>query len=324
MRRTILHIGPHKTGTTYLQRVFRAMRPALETVGVAFPTCWSLSDDQPGHQKLCDALTAESLDAIRADYGSIDTETVLISAEDLSYLSESQLLQLRTIFGDATVVFYCRRWSEILPSVWQERIKHGFTETFPQFMAEVANDPLRLDFVDFGRVLDRFDMAFGKDRIHIVPYSNLTDAGEDIADHFVDTFLRQPTLRLPENIRGIQPNRSLHPAETEVVRTLNAMHAAAGGERGAAIRDWFLREGHAHGAAELLDAVARTCQSLRLSDSEPILAELHERLWLSYGDRVVAPRYEGRFFAPRTRDIPYAQPLPALTALYEAFRASIG
>ncbi|MEI7710123.1 MAG: hypothetical protein WCI94_01735 [Rhodospirillales bacterium] len=322
MRRTILHIGPHKTGTTYLQRVFRAMRPALEAVGVAFPTCWSLSDDQPGHQKLCDALIAESLDAIGADFSSIDTETVLISSEDLSYLAESHLLQLRTILGDATVVFYCRRWSEILPSVWQERIKHGFIETFPQFVAAVAKDPLSLDFVDFGRVLDRFAAVFGKDRIHIVSYSNLMDAGEDIAVHFLDTLLRQPTLCPPENIRSIQPNRSLHPAETEVVRTLNAMHAAAGGERGAAIRNWFLREGHAHGAANLLDAVARTCQTLRLSDSQPILEDLHERLWLSYGDRVVAPRYEGRFFAPRTHDILYAPPLPALTSLYGAFLAS--
>ncbi len=58
------------------------------------------------------------------------------------------------------------------------------------------------------------------------------------------------------------------------------------------------------------------------SDDQPELERLHQQLWASYGNLVAAPRLEGRFFAPRTRDIPYAQPLQPLTALYQAFQAA--
>jgi hypothetical protein len=326
--RYILHIGAHKTGTTYLQRIFHTLRPALETEGIAFPACWSQSDDQPSHQKLYAALIAGAAGALQADFEAIAGDEVLISSEDFSYLREPHLLQLRTILGDApvTILFYCRRWSEMLPSVWQERIKHGFSETFPQFAAAVAKDPNRLDFVNFGNILDRYAAVFGKDCIRIVPYSNLTDSGTDIAEHFADTFQPKlrPLLAHAGDILGTRPNQSLHPAETEVVRTLNAMHTAAGGERGSAVRIWFLREGHRHGAAELLDAVGRRLQALRLSDQQPELEALHRQLWSTYGNAVVPPRREDRFFTPMTRDIPVVPPLASLTALYQAFRVYSG
>ena len=328
MPRYLLHIGAHKTGTTYLQRIFHALRPALETEGIAFPACWSQSDDQPSHYKFYAALIAGADDSLRADLEAISADEVLISSEDLSHLQEPHLLQLRTILGDApiTILFYCRRWSEMLPSVWQERIKHGFSETFPQFAAAVMKNPSALDFVDFGRILDRYAAVFGKDCIRVVPYSNLTDSGTDIAEHFADTFQPKlrPLLARAGDILGSRPNQSLQPAEIEVIRVLNAMHTASGGERGPAVRNWFLRDGHRHGATELLDAVGRTLQTIRLSDRQPAFERLHDRLWVSYGIAVTPPRSEGRFFNPETRDIPIAPPLPSLPTLYQAFRASTG
>lgn len=328
MTRYILHIGAHKTGTTYLQRVFGALRPALESEGIAFPSCWSQSDDQPSHSKLYTMLTAGALDALRADLDAIAAREVLISSEDLSYLHEPQIQQLRTLLGDApaTILFYCRRWSELLPSVWQERIKHGFSETFPQFAGAVMRDPSRLDFVNFGRILNRYAKVFGRGSIRIVPYSAITDAGTDLAVHFAETFQprMRPLLEQAGTVLGSRPNQSLRPAEIEVIRVLNAMHAANGGERGASVREWFLREGDKHGASALLDSVAKSLHVIELSDEQPALEDLHQQLWASYGDLVAYPSTGGRFFAPRTRNIPYVPPLRPLAVLYRAFQASIG
>ncbi len=327
MRRVVLHIGPHKTGTTYLQRVFQALRPALAADGIAFPAGWSQSDDQPGHVKLYEALNAGDVANPKTAFDAIAADDVLISAEDLSYLHESQLVQLRTVLGDAAVrvVFYSRRWSEILPSVWQERIKHGFSETLTQFLTAATRNPGGLDFIDSGRILDRYATVFGRENIRIVSYSALTDTGTDIAEHFLSSFL--PRLRTPATqagaVLGSRPNRSLLPAEIEVVRALNAMHIAAGGTPGVAIRHWFLREGHRHGAAALLAAVGRTVQAVRLADARPELDALHRRLWASYGDARVPPGPADGFFVPLVRDIPCAPPMPPPTALYQAFQASI-
>ncbi len=328
MPRYTIHIGAHKTGTTYLQRVFHALRPALAGEGIVFPSHWAQSDDQPGHRKLYERLTDGATDVLRDEFKAIAADEVLISSEDLSYLQEPHLSQLRTLLDGAavTIVFYCRRWSEMMPSVWQERIKHGFFETFPQFLAAVMKDPSRLDFVNFGRILDRYGSVFGRDDIRIGAYSAVTGAGIDLADHFAEKFLpkMRPLLHKADNVLGSRPNQSLRPAEIECIRTLNAMHAASGGERGPALRDWFLREGHNHGAAELLAALGKSLHAIRLADEQPELERLHQQLWASYGDRVADPHPEGRFFAPRTHDIPIAPPLKPLTTLYQAFQASTG
>ena len=42
----ILHIGPHKTGTTYLQLSFKAQRSGMEARGILYPAKW---DYAPGN-----------------------------------------------------------------------------------------------------------------------------------------------------------------------------------------------------------------------------------------------------------------------------------
>ena len=326
----IVHIGAHKTGTTYLQRVFHALRPALRDAGVAFPSEWIQSEDQPSHQRLYAALTDNTADTLRTELLAQAAELLLISSEDLVYLQEPQIQSLRGFLDDAgvTIVFYCRRWSEIMPSVWQERIKHGFSETFPQFAAAALADPNRLEFLQFGSVLDRYAAVFGKTSLRIVCYN----AVSDLAGHFMETFLPEQAALLEKSSPVLEerPNRSLPPVQTEIVRVLNLIHRAHEGAQGSAVREWFLRDGQRYDLTRLSGTIQAHLTTLRLSDAEPALDTIHRRLWAEYKDCVVDPHPADGFFAPVVRDIPYAEPRyladPVIRdqydALYRAFRTS--
>ena len=333
MKRAIVHIGAHKTGTTYLQRVFQALRPALRDAGVAFPARWSQSDDQPSHRTLYEALASGAMIDLRED-----ADTLLLSSEDFSYLQVPQLDAFRRVLASTSdtamtvldqpiaIVFHCRRWCEILPSVWQERIKHGFSETFPQFAAAAMADPNRLEFIDFGKILDRYAAVFGTNAIRIVSYSTVTD----LAEHFFDTCLpnQRSLLANAGEVIATRPNQSLGPVDTEIIRVLNLQHTANGGERGPAAREWFSRHGQRHDVTPLLAAIDTNLETLTLSDAEPALEALHQRLWAAYGHRVVEPHPPNRFFAPAEKKIPFANSRyladPAIqqrfTDLYRAFR----
>jgi hypothetical protein len=140
MPRYLIHVGPHKTGTTYLQLRFDAARERLRHHGVAYPIAWSSADTEPSHRKLVVALREGRTDQLRSEFDRIerdDPEYVLISAEGLNHLQEPALALLKTLTRGqpVTVIFYCRRWSDLLPSLWQEKIKHGYDETFPEFFS---------------------------------------------------------------------------------------------------------------------------------------------------------------------------------------------
>jgi hypothetical protein len=324
--RAVVHIGPHKTGTTHLQQVFQALRPALRQCGIAFPAAWSQSQDQPSHQRLADALRA-------GDSGSLDPvedcDCLLISAEDLSLLETPQIQALRGFLGDrdVTIVFHSRRWSDILPAVWQERIKHGFCETLPDFVTAVLADPERIGYVGFGAVLDRYAAVFGAAAIRIVCYNHVPD----LARHFVRTFLPDagPLLDTAGPRLNAWPNRSLPFEQIEMVRVLNVIHQRNGGTRGPEMREWFLRTERRLDISAIVDGIGAHSKTLSLADDEPTLASLHRRLWAAYASHVTDPHPEQGFFVPANRAIPFADQAyltdPAIQqqfwALYRAFRA---
>lgn len=339
MSRVLIHIGAHKTGTTYLQQVLARLRPALRSRGVVFPEKWSDSVDQPGHRGLYDALNAERIDAARRDIAELladGAERIVISAEDLGYLSESSVATLRAMFGEESVsiVYYCRRWSGLLPSVWQERVKHGATETLPQFVSAALASASQLSFVDFDRVLARWRQAFGRDAIHLVSYDAVIGSNSDIAAHFVHTFLPEVGAALGgvADILGTQPNRSMTPLEVEAVRALNALHGAGGGVAGAAVREWITQGGNALVPEALLSAMARHTQQLELSDAMHGLEGLHAALAAKYRDRLVQPVPSRGLFEPSINRVAWIAPdytrepttRDALVALYDRFLLDSG
>ena len=84
MTRFILHIGPHKTGTTYIQETLFALRERLESRGVHIPAVWSAAPGLPSHMRLVWGLRRGGIEEIEEDLRKIMAsryDRVVVSCE---------------------------------------------------------------------------------------------------------------------------------------------------------------------------------------------------------------------------------------------------
>ena len=156
--RYVIHIGPHKTGTTYLQGSFRRLRPELLRRGILYPEFWWQSVRNWSHSRLVEQLTGGDCEALSGHFNALNASghrIILISAEDLSGLEPDHIPMLKSLLGGAPaeIVFYCRRWSELLPSSWQQRVKlGGQTLTLPELFGEHLRSPPRSSLMNYASV----------------------------------------------------------------------------------------------------------------------------------------------------------------------------
>jgi hypothetical protein len=290
LTRFILHIGPHKTGTTYIQHTLDALRDVLLERGVCIPSIWNAAPGVPSHHRLVWAIRNRDLTLIREQVREIMAQRyryVVISCEGLSTLTTDQVVQLQQLFGPAPVhvVHYVRRWPERLPSAWQEHVRQGHTTTFPEFILRQT-----MGYDGFARpdttILDSYSKVFSPDQIKIVSYSYLIDNNLDIASHFLASFLDLPDIELPDVGR---PNQSLSILDAELIRALNAIRTPRGGEWSTAIRDWYLT--HKEGLVPdfVLDAMRASVGSVRLDETAPPLLSLSRDVLTRYASCLVPP-----------------------------------
>jgi hypothetical protein len=304
--RFIIHIGPHKTGTTYLQVTLDALRDALLERGICVPSIWNATPGLPSHMQLVWALRSGDLTLIRDQIQEILAQRhryVVISCEALSRLNHEQIVQLRQLLGSAPaeVVYYVRRWPERLPSLWQETVKFGSTSTFPEFLAKqlVDNDASELrDTV----MIDRFAGVFGTGQIRVVAYSYLIDQNLDIAGHFLASFLGLSDIELPVVGRS---NRSLPILDTELIRVLNTIHVRNGGEESPALRNWYFSRKEGLALDFVLNNMCGSQGTIRLDEAAPPYVFAAQDLLTRYASSIVLPRRTDGLHELRAIEVPF-------------------
>jgi hypothetical protein len=330
--RVIIHIGPHKTGTTYLQVVLDALRGVLLERGICIPSIWNAAPGLPSHMQLVWAIRNRDLTLIKEQIREILArrhQHVVISCEALSRLDQREILLLRQLLGSAPaeVVYYVRRWPERLPSLWQESVKFGNTATFPEFLAEQLTRRDVSELWDTA-MIDRFTAVFGATQIKLVSYSHLIDQKFDIADHFLASFLGLSHINLPAVGR---PNRSLPILDAELIRVLNAIHVRRGGERSPALRAWFLSHKGNLVPDSVADAMRNSLETIRLDEATPVFALASQDLRTRYMSSIVPPCHTVGLHELRTIDAPYVtqdyllEPsIPGiLRDIYESYRRTL-
>lgn len=308
MPKYLIHIGPHKTGSTYLQGAFRALRPQLLERGILYPE-FGQGPDKLSHYKLAHRLRTNDYAGMSDEFFSLNDpryETILISAEDLADVRGDGIAQFRSLLGDAParVVFYCRRWSELLPSGWQEMVKHGETTTFPEFLSGHTVNAFGSHVMNYGHTLARYAEHFGLPNVSLVSYSNIVDAGDDLFRNFCRNFLNWPDPPIPSLGRV---NVSLDPIEVEVIRALNAIDRGCGGQKSNAIFLAFWQAKPTLDLSDLLAAIKGHVSHLRVNEGLGVLQHLHSELFRQFGSLLVEPRTGQQLFTPRVADIPYVR-----------------
>jgi len=183
--RVVLHVGMHKTGTTYLQNLLRQNRRRLaKNAGVYVPpgarkTVFASLDLIPWDSPLGrDRRVAGAWDRLAAEVGGCGLPTAVVSEERLDVANPRQAKRAVAAFGDADVhvVVTVRDLARVAVSSWQESVKNGGTWTLREFLARLqdpdaaATPPARGFWLheDVTAVLRTWSNVVPVENIHVV------------------------------------------------------------------------------------------------------------------------------------------------------------
>ncbi|MFE4969106.1 hypothetical protein [Streptomyces sp. NPDC056660] len=228
----LLHIGPHKTGTTAIQGALFAAKDKLPEHGVEFPAT--------SRHPMEAALAACARPAMMGD--TVPTEkhwtrllkqveatgsrTSVISSEFFADAPDDETVAriVEQLGGDRVhILVTLRPIARIMPSQWQQYVQNGLRMGYEEWLDHMLRKaPYEKPNPSFwrrhrhDRLVERWIRAVGADRITVVV------ADDRDRDSLMRTF--EALLGLPENLLRPVPdaaNRSLTLAETEMLRKLN-------------------------------------------------------------------------------------------------------
>lgn len=197
----VLHVGLHKTGTTYLQNLLRGNRRRLaRSEGVYVPpgarkTVFASLDLIPWDSALGrDRRVAGAWDRLAAEVNECGLPTAVVSEERLDVANARQARRAVRSFADAEVhvVVTVRDLARVSVSAWQESVKNGGAWTLEEFLARVqdpkavATMPARGFWLhqDAGGVLRTWSTAVPADRVHVVTVPPPGSAPDELTRRF--------------------------------------------------------------------------------------------------------------------------------------------
>ncbi len=238
MKTIILHIGAHKTGTTYIQKCLYESREKLKNVKALYPN-YGILGKTFGHHSLVNDIKkgdANSLQKLREniEYSLIENNTLILSSENLEYLDSKEIKNLRQLLpADCLIkiIYYHRQPFTLIPSLWQEEVKHGYIESFHHYFNHHLLTPYKSHILNSNLILDKFSEYFSKENIYIVSYDHLKKEGIDVLTYFDNNFIQANLTPLNHLI-----NKSLDAIDVELIRLFNHIHFRKTQERGYKIR----------------------------------------------------------------------------------------
>jgi hypothetical protein len=232
----LLHIGPHKTGTTSLQSAFHVARREAAAQGVHYAG----PNRQP--MQAAHAITGKPSpyaggkvpprsrwrDLVREIEGA-GGKRVVISSEGFADADDDGIRRVIGDLGDRVhVVCTLRPLVSILPSQWQQYVQGGMTRSYEEWLEAMLNPAPGAPTPNFW-VRHRHDALVARWATTAGP-SNVTVLVSDQAD-------RSRQLRLFEALTGLREgtlvaendlsNRSLTMPEVETVRAFNLAYRAS-------------------------------------------------------------------------------------------------
>ena len=305
-RRVILHVGPHKTASTYLQCRLLLARAALAEHGFRYP---EYGVAQFAHHRVYNFLNehtrAESgLEeaALREAFaGSTD---LILSSENFVYLGAPQLTALKAMLPDCgfEIVYFLRNPVHLWPSHWQELVKHGRDVTFLEYLGALNGwtgvmDPAAADPV---QQLAAFAACFGAPSLRILCLDNIVADGTDLFVHFWHSVLG---ISAPAPVQSVPPLNPSFPApRIELLRCLNRRYADIAGQRP---REIIMQAYNAQ-AEEIegmprfrafTDAFAQWAVPVTLDSAQPFIRQRDRALVARFGRRIENAAAPDRIYA---------------------------
>ncbi|MEU6380245.1 hypothetical protein [Streptomyces sp. NPDC046909] len=228
----LLHIGPHKTGTTSIQGALFAAREKLGEHGVDWP--------HTSRHPMDAVLAAVSRGGMMGDRGPSEKQwlqlvdrvkaagdrTAVVSSEFFADAPDDETIErvVEQLGGESVhVLITLRPIAKIMPSQWQQYVQNGLRMGYEDWLTHMLRKaPYEQPNPSFwrrhrhDRLIERWARVAGPGRITVVVVDDRDRGG------LMRTF--ESLLGLPENLLQEVPdtaNRSLTLAETEMLRNLN-------------------------------------------------------------------------------------------------------
>ena len=309
MPKYIIHIGPARSGSKYIQSQLFHSRKFLEEHGVLYPDIWWKKPDKIVHDSVRDDLRAGK--DLKADFdklGASGAEKIILSCEFFEGLTLPELERLKEYVGrnPVDIVYYARRWSDRIPSVWRGRVTAGNYVTFPEFCIQSLSNPSGAGGVNYSIVWDKFAKVFRRHSLRIVSFNNLVDRGVDLFQHLCDDVVG--VHEVPPVAKGlIQRNAGPDMFNSEIIRALNYLYYGETSRTDPSMRIRFnrLKENYDLQALREHMQTEKTDKGrIKLKDgAAPLRAVWHAIS--AYKDRLVSRQYGRQIFERRDVEVEF-------------------
>ncbi len=227
-----LHIGLPKTGTSFVQETLRANRRLLretEHIRVPFHTHRRLYGvalmagrgfDPAATPEWAQLHWQDFVDRVRRWDGDL-----VASHEALSMLGTGRvgmLVDRITELGKTVrVVMTVRDLARQIPSFWQQQVKAGGTESFPDFLDRIRADRSGRFWqqCDAARVAESWSQHVGADNVTVVTLPTRSTPSDTLWDRFAPAIGLDPVAVVPPEVPRV--NASLGVVDIELVRRMN-------------------------------------------------------------------------------------------------------
>lgn len=217
-RKLILHVGPHKTGSTSIQHLLKREQARLKSRGIGYE---DLSHLEGGVHRLADSLSVSTnvraMPVVQTYVGALkfDTPTTIISSENFSRLNGDQIRDFVAMLPCDTVevVYFLRNPLSRMSSQWRENVKHGYRHTLLEYAAARLARPFLDRALNDAINLQAWSKTVGSDQMKIHLYDQVQSASQ----MFFDTYCGGLVLEEGQDFRS---NNSIDTIRTEVYRAL--------------------------------------------------------------------------------------------------------
>lgn len=226
----VMHVGPHKTATTYIQRNLAASALDLKARGWTYPQ--EGTQGEPAHHHLAHH-SATYLPETSAHHDHLrqlaerEPGNLVFSAEGFCRWGPDKFNRLAEVLGrdKIDIVYVIRDPISTFYSYWAEEVKQGYSAGLPERFCMSFNDPIKSRLLNPMIDLNPLLRA-GEIKVHVVPYDLLKRREIDIFEHLCTTVLGVDGVNVPEQ----SPRNAAYPIEfTEFLRlvTLRASDGKA-------------------------------------------------------------------------------------------------
>ncbi|HVV92000.1 MAG TPA: hypothetical protein VHD15_01150 [Hyphomicrobiales bacterium] len=303
--RLVVHVGPHKTGTTYLQSNFSRRAAELRARGWLYPALGeriaSAQHDLAESGAAFLAGQGRAVDEFRRVLGRADAEglNLLLSSEGFRRWRPVHYDALAALIGPRRLHFAytLRDPLDRLHSAWAQRVKAGAIESLPQWIERHRTAPPRWSRLDplteLRPLLARADAT-----CTVLRYDALRDMGRDLFVHFLDAVL---------GLGGIAParrsaNERLPVELTEFLRLLAIESGHAKGDRRRAVDPGFVlshlfRSGEKQAIVAAMQGAAGARRTLEVARATPQSLAVEARLIARAGRLMSPPPSDGTLFS---------------------------